>query len=184
MKLLTAVYLASLLLVACGREEETAVQTTRPADERREEVAPHGTPITNPNTREVTQDTALVESSEQHPWPEGEVRLDEQGSVEVSVAPMNLNSFTDLLQFEVSLNTHSVELSMDLATLATLEADNGMRVQASLWDAPRGGHHVSGRLAFPAEVDGAGLLDDARRLTLRIRDVDARERQFVWEAIN
>ena len=109
-------------------------------------------------------------------WPDGEARLDDQGAVEVAVTPLNLNAPDGSLNFSVGLNTHSVDLSMDLAPLATLEADNGLAVQAVLWEAPRGGHHVSGVLSFPLTADGAALLEGAAQLSLKIRDLDAPER--------
>jgi hypothetical protein len=93
---------------------------------------------------------------------------------------LNLNAPNGSLNFTVGLNTHSVDLSMDLASLATLEADNGLGVQAVSWEAPRGGHHVSGILSFPSTSDGISLLEGASHLTLRIHDVDTPERAFTW----
>jgi hypothetical protein len=113
-------------------------------------------------------------------WPDGEGQLDKQGFVEVEVTPLNLNAPDETLNFNVGLNTHSVDLSMDLAPLAKLEADNGLGVQAIFWDAPSGGHHVSGVLSFPATADGVTLLEGASHLTLTIHDVDAPERSFTW----
>jgi hypothetical protein len=101
--------------------------------------------------------------------------------VVVEVTPLNLGKPADNLEFEVSLNTHSVDLSMDLAYLATLTTDTGVIIQATLWDAPRGGHHVGGKLIFPIVTDDARLLDGATRLILQIRDVDVPVRTFEWE---
>jgi hypothetical protein len=109
------------------------------------------------------------------------VRTDNQGAVTLSVHPINLASPGDSLNFEVSMNTHSVDLSMDLATLATLTTDNGSSVKGSSWDGSLGGHHVSGTLTFPANVDGKPLLDGATKLTLTIDNVDAAERIFTWD---
>ena len=106
---------------------------------------------------------------------------DSQGAVTVIVKPLDLNSSHDTLSFEISLETHSVDLSMDLAALATLTTDNGQSVQAAVWDAPLGGHHVSGTLSFPASVEGEAILDGASRLTLIIKEVDAPERVFAWD---
>ena len=106
---------------------------------------------------------------------------DSQGAVTVIVKPLDLNSSQDTLSFEISLETHSVDLSMDLAALATLTTDNGQSVQAAVWDAPLGGHHVSGTLSFPASVEGEAILDGASRLTLIIKEVDAPERVFAWD---
>ena len=107
-------------------------------------------------------------------------RTDGQGAVTVEIIPLDLNNVGQTLDFEVAMNTHSVNLGMDLATLATLTADTGHTVRATGWDAPKGGHHVSGRLSFPASVDGAPLLNGAKKLTLTLQNVDAPERTFTW----
>ena len=106
--------------------------------------------------------------------------VDEQGAVAVSVTPLNIGQDATSMDFEVALNTHSVDLSMDLAKLATLTTDTSVTVSATSWDAPRGGHHVSGVLSFPASVDGAALLEGAARITLTLENVDAPARTFVW----
>ena len=108
-------------------------------------------------------------------------RTDEQGAVTVAVTPLNLSRPGQTLDFEVAMNTHSVDLSMDLAALATLTTDTGRAVQATGWDAPKGGHHASGRLSFPATVGGVSLLKGAKKLTLTLQNVDAPERAFTWD---
>lgn len=108
-------------------------------------------------------------------------QTDSQGAVTFEVTPLNLNNPGDTLLFDVTMSTHSVELSMDLSTLATLTTDTGTTVQATLWDGPKGGHHVEGKLSFPASQNGKSVLDGAKQLTLTIKDVDAPERTFVWE---
>ena len=67
----------------------------------------------------------------------GLTRSDTQGAVTVNVTPLNLDKPSDQLEFDVALETHSVDLSMDLATLATLTTNTGITVQATKWDAPR-----------------------------------------------
>jgi len=116
----------------------------------------------------------------QLPGPAYETVADEQGAVSVAITPLNLNGGKSSLDFEVALNTHSVDLSMDLAALATLTTDNGRSVTAAIWDAVPGGHHVSGVLSFPAMIEGTAVLDGASSLILTIRDMDASERTFVW----
>jgi len=108
-------------------------------------------------------------------------RIDEQGAVVVEVTPLNLGTPADTLGFYVTMGTHSVELNMDLATLSTLITDTGISVQATLWDAPRGGHHVEGKLIFPATQDGKSVLEGATKLTLTVLNVDAPSRIFEWE---
>lgn len=114
-------------------------------------------------------------------WPDGQAQRDAQGAIEVTIIPLNLNNPGDTLDFEVSLNTHSIDLSMDLATLATLTTDAGQAVPASLWDASLGGHHVSGVLSFPSSVSGVPVLEGATCLTLTLINLDAAERVFTWE---
>jgi hypothetical protein len=109
------------------------------------------------------------------------LRLDEQGAVIVEVTPLNLDTQADNLEFDVAMNTHSVDLSMDLATLSVLSTDTGVTIQAVKWDATPGGHHVEGKLIFPAANDGASVLEGASKLTLTITNLDAPTRVFEWE---
>lgn len=106
---------------------------------------------------------------------------DQQGAVTVEVTSLNLDSATDTLDFDVVMDTHSVDLSMDLASLATLTTDTGITVRATLWDAPLGGHHVAGKLIFPATQDGKSILEGAGTLTLTLVNVDVPSRSFEWD---
>lgn len=108
-------------------------------------------------------------------------RTDQQGAVIVEVTPLNLDNPSDQVEFDVVMDTHSVDLSMDLAMLATITTDTGITVQATLWDAPRGGHHVTGKLIFPAANDGKSILEGATKLTLTIVNLDAPSRVLEWE---
>ena len=98
--------------------------------------------------------------------------------------PRNLLSAEgELIAFDVFMNTHSVDLSMDLAALSTLENDLGLRVPAGWWTGGSG-HHVQGVLTFPERDDaGRTVLDGARTLTLRIENVDAPVREFEWSIV-
>lgn len=107
-------------------------------------------------------------------------QVDEQGAVVLEITPLNLNAQDNTLEFEVALNTHSVDLGMDLALLATLTTDAGISLNAVKWDAPRGGHHVSGKLIFPSTADGNSVLEGANWIKLQIRNVDAELREFEW----
>jgi len=142
----------------------------------------------NPNEPNLDEpEMAAVEVSPQNleaPSKEENVYaslLDEQGAVTVEVTPLDLNNASETLDFKVVLNTHSVDLSMNLAALATLTTDTGKVIQANNWDAPLGGHHASGTLSFPAFVDGVSILEGASKITLTLVNVDAPERVFTWE---
>lgn len=129
-----------------------------------------------------TDDPALLPTL----FPNGQgnselMRTDEQGAIFFEVTPLNLGTPADTLEFDVAINTHSVDLSMDLAALATLTTDTGSTVQATKWDAPSGGHHVNGKLIFPVMQDSKSILEGASKLTLTIVNVDATSRVFEWE---
>ncbi len=86
--------------------------------------------------------------------------------------------------FVVTLDTHSVDLdAVDLSQLAVLRADPGGEVRPTGWDAPKGGHHRSGTLAFPATAaDGSPIIGpNTTRVELTIRDVaGVPARTFRW----
>ena len=86
--------------------------------------------------------------------------------------------------FNVAMNTHAVDLDgYDLRQLVVLRIDGGRDVQPISWEAPKGGHHRSGTLTFPAtSTDGTPLIaSGARTIELVIRDVaDVPERRFRW----
>ncbi len=124
-------------------------------------------------------DSVSTESSA--PSNNSAMRIDQQGAIIVEIIPINLDSPTDTLEFDVVLTTHSIDLSMDLATLSTLTTDTGISVNATLWDAPLGGHHVEGKLIFPSMKDNKSILEGATKLTLTILNVDASTRIFEWE---
>lgn len=170
---LLLVLISVLLLAACSSitpapaVEPTAAVSASPTARPTEEVLPQpAQPTTIPDSQ-----TTIGPLSE---------LMDEQGMVVVAIQPLNVGSGEEWLKFEVSMNTHSVDLSMDLALLAQLTTNNGLNVQAILWDAPRGGHHVKGTLVFPASVDGKSLFDGATELILIIKDVDVPVRMFTW----
>lgn len=72
-----------------------------------------------------------------------------QSGVTLSVAPRDLAK--TLWEFEVSLNTHSQELSDDLVAVSVLIADGGAKRKAKSWQGdPPGGHHRKGVLSFDA----------------------------------
>ena len=102
-------------------------------------------------------------------------RLDRQARVFVQVQPTTLQPGQPVT-FAVSLNTHSVELSQDLAKVSTLSDDLGNKYSPSAWKgSPPGGHHRSGTLLFPA------LNPKATKVTLLISGVGGVNRSFTWK---
>ena len=122
-----------------------------------------------------------VSTDSSSPSNDSAIRTDQQGAIIVEITPLNLDAPTDTLEFYITLTTHSIDLSMDLATLSTLTTNTGVSVESTLWDAPLGGHHVEGKLIFPVTKDGKSILEGATKLTLTIINVDALTRIFEWE---
>ena len=108
-------------------------------------------------------------------------RIDSQGAVEFAVTPLNLTTPGETLDFDISLNTHSVDLSWDLAAQSVLTTDTGLEVKGLNWPVG-GGHHYEGTLTFPTKTaDGKFLLTGAKKLTLTIQDTGVAWRMFEWE---
>jgi hypothetical protein len=160
--LLPAFLILSLVLAACS-----ATLTPPPTDLQPVPVSTQGPDAVSGESASPSNDLAA--------------RIDQKGAIIFEITPLNLDSPTDTFEFNVVLTTHSIDLSMDLATLSTLTIDTGVTVQATTWDAPRGGHHVSGKLIFPIMKDGKSILEGATKLTLTIINVDAPSRIFEWE---
>jgi hypothetical protein len=106
---------------------------------------------------------------------------DDQGAVTIEITPLSLDPKSDSFVFDVSMNTHSVDLNQDIAQLSTLSTNTGTSVLSSNWEGPSGGHHVEGRLAFPAMVDGKSILDGVTSITITIKDIAVPTRTFSWQ---
>ncbi len=152
----------SLFLSACAPAQKDSTPTQIPANTSTSSAASLSTVPTNANTADLS-------------------RTDGQGAVTVKITPLNLDNPGDTLKFDVVMDTHSVDLSMDLATLATLTTDTGLTIQPAKWEAPGGGHHAEGTLSFPATQAGKSILDGAKQLTLTITGIDNATRVFTWD---
>lgn len=114
-------------------------------------------------------------------------RRDNRAAVTVSVTFTNpLEKGTkDTLDFEVSMNTHSVDLDPIRVEKVSVLRAGGAEVKPLGWFKPEGGgHHRSGVLRFPAkDASGRPLLPGGKgRIELRIKGVGASaERVFAWE---
>jgi hypothetical protein len=177
-KITFVVLLATLLLAACSSPKAPVKSSPeQPASTvcATPEAGKIGTCKPNGSSDPTAIPTQLVE-------PQSELtKSDAQGAITVEIKPMNLDKPGDTLIFDVAMDTHSVDLSMDLAQLAVLTTDTGKTIQAIRWDGPRGGHHVEGKLSFPTTLDGKNLLDGARSITIIIKDVDSPARTFIWQ---
>lgn len=163
LKLISLLILTAGALAACSQQAGNLSTTSNPTKEAIAEDSVQDIP----NPQPVAQDLA---------------RSDSQGAVDVVVLPLNLlKSESGSIEFEVRMNTHSVDLSMDLASLSFLETDQGAVWPAHSWTGGSG-HHVTGILTFPVEAsNGMDAFETASRIILTIRDVDAPERRFQWD---
>lgn len=178
--------LGVILLTACS-PRQASDPTPRTAAEAiaspvLEQSSQPAVAVGPPETTQPDLSPTAVSDEAQFPVSQDLLRSDSQGAVEVDVMPVDLASGEDgMLVFEIAMNTHSVDLSLDLAKLATLQADNGVTVEALDWSGGSG-HHVEGVLRLPADAsDGRSVMDGASRLVLTIRNVDAQERTFEWD---
>lgn len=103
-------------------------------------------------------------------------RVDEQGTVTVTVKPRDLSPNATSWGFTISLDTHTSELNLDLLAAAELRDDQGRAYPPDRWEGdPPGGHHREGTLIF------APLSPRPPFLTLIIRGLDGiAERSFTW----
>jgi hypothetical protein len=166
--ILMLVIILGSILAACGSALDPVISNSPTATKSPSSDQPAEQAAVTPPSAQPTQTLPSTQ-----PAAQDLTRSDSQGAITIEVKPKNLSNPSDTLDFEISLTTHSVDLSMDLAALSTLTTDDGRTVQAILWDAPRGGHHVSGTLSFPTGINGEELLAGAKTLTLTIKDVDA-----------
>lgn len=114
-------------------------------------------------------------------------RRDSRAAVTVSVTYLNPleKGAKDTLDFEVSMNTHSVDLDgykpEELSALRAGKAE----VKPREWVNPKGGgHHREGVLRFPAkDTAGKPLLPGGKgKIELRIKGIGSpAERVFTWE---
>lgn len=76
------------------------------------------------------------------------------GAVTVSIEPIRIDDTG--AAFQVSMETHSEELTADLERTAVLEV-GGVEWTSATWKGdPPGGHHRSGELSFAAQGEAAG----------------------------
>jgi hypothetical protein len=112
----------------------------------------------------------------------GATQTNEGGKVTIAATWQGSDTET---VFKVAMNTHAVDLDgYDLKQLAVLRIDGKAEIRPISWEAPKGGHHRSGTLTFPAvDADGRALITSSTRtIELVIRDVaGVSERIFTWQ---
>lgn len=97
----------------------------------------------------------------------------DQGEVIVEVTPVVLKPGKEA-RFEVSLNTHTIELDYDLLKVSSISDDKGNKLSPLSWSGGSGGHHLTGELVFPS------LSGKAKSVQLVIADISGFNRSFIW----
>lgn len=79
------------------------------------------------------------------------------GEVEVTIEPKQLVVGQEMV-FEVSLDTHTVELDEEMTRVVRVTDELGRDYEVISWSGGKGGHHVSGELRVAALQKGAGRI--------------------------
>lgn len=101
----------------------------------------------------------------------------QSGGVSIAVKPVEVSAGAATWSFEVSLTTHSQDLSDDLVRAAFIVDGTGRKESPTVWegDAP-GGHHRKGVLRFKA------LTPMPEAIEMRIqRPGESAPRTFRWQ---
>lgn len=104
-------------------------------------------------------------------------RSSSERGVTVKVSAKSVGQPGNPWEFAVVLDTHSADLSDDLAQSATLTTDDGRTFKPTGWlGAPPGGHHREGVLVFDVPTPRPGVIE------LRIdRPGESAPRTFRWQ---
>ena len=102
-----------------------------------------------------------------------EIKFSKEGDVEISVLPKISGNE---VEFKITMDTHSVNLTYDIIELAELTDERGRTRKASGWDGDSsGGHHREGVLKFDLPSPAP------KSFILKIRNVSGvKERVFKW----
>jgi hypothetical protein len=105
-----------------------------------------------------------------------EAQTSNKNMVRVDVKPIQLTAGEKAI-FQVSLNTHSVDLSYDMEEVCILQDNEGRVYNVTKWKGSSpGGHHRRGTLEFPA------LEGNPRSIKLILKGIgDVPERFFEWK---
>ena len=106
------------------------------------------------------------------------IQVNEEGLVSVSVAPLNiLDVKSETWDFEITMNTHSVELNEDIVKVSSLIDDRGNKYFPITWEGSEpAGHHREGVLKFKP------ISPKPEFIKLIIKEVGGvKERIFEWK---
>ncbi|GEM_PF-962141 len=105
-------------------------------------------------------------------------KTDEQENVTVIVSPIDLSPQSQEWKFDISMNTHSVELDQDMAKSAVLIDSQDREFKPLNWDGSIGGHHREGILTFDQ------ITPTPKYIELKISDIGTAVRNFTWDLLS
>ena len=97
----------------------------------------------------------------------------QEANVTVEVTPLKLSS-KENMEFDIVLDTHSIDLDKSLKDIAELEDDKGNIYNPISWSGETGGHHIEGNLVFPP------FSKNAKVVKLTIKQMGGIDRIFKW----
>ncbi len=124
--------------------------------------------------RESTESRSVPESQTTQPRVL-EVKTNNEGGVTIAVTPKE--TAAGIFEFEIVLDTHSVELSYDLTKISVLRDENGQEYRPINWEGdPPGGHHREGTLIFNP------IAPTPKSIELKITGIAEAVRIFTWQS--
>lgn len=102
-------------------------------------------------------------------------KISEGASVVVEATPKTLSHLAEKTIIEVSLNTHSVDLNYDFASIMILQDDLGNIYPAIEWSGPSGGHHIYGDIIFDK------INPEASSAILIIKSLNGVDHRLSWK---
>ena len=127
---------------------------------------------TKPKQKLAATTSAKAELSDQSSTLASQTKT--MGAVEIEVTPASIVSGKGIV-FELSLDTHSVELNYDYTQIAVLTDDRGNSYQPTQWTGGSSGHHLQGELIFEP------LSENPNQLTLTLEGIDNKSEAFTWQ---
>jgi hypothetical protein len=148
--------------------QNTTPETTQPTPEVTATTEPTAT------TENSGENAGASDSSHPAPTLAATPQNATAGAITIEAVPLATDELLDIT-FEITLETHSVELDFDLAELATLTIGE-TSFPAISWtpDAPSG-HHVAGTLHFTIDHPAHAVLAEVDEVTLELRDIDGQQ---------
>lgn len=99
-------------------------------------------------------------------------KTDDRGQVFVDAKPLKTEGRD--WQFEITITTHSIDLSEDLTSLSKLIVDGSEQKPVKWEGSPLGGHHRNGTLFFK------GGFSNPKSIKLIIESIGGEKKEFEW----